>query len=168
MVQKVKKDKTPQQAYLALTRLCARGERCTVDAARLMRNWGVAATDAQQIVNRLVSERFIDDKRYSQSFVREKINLSHWGQGKIISALKAKGIRSDYIAEALEQLSETDTESRLKTLLLKKMRTTKSKNSADLRAKLFRYAASQGYDFSQIRDIVESIVKEDNGCEYFD
>jgi SOS response regulatory protein OraA/RecX len=41
------------------------------------------------------------------------------------------------------------------------MRSVKAKNSADLRAKLFRYAASQGYDFSTAKRCVEQIVKDE-------
>lgn len=171
MVQKVdsvKKSKTPQQAQQSLMRLCARSERCAADALRLMRGWGVAESEAQKILQYLLRERFIDDSRYAAAFVREKINLSSWGRAKIVSALRAKSIATETISQALEQMSETDIEERLKRLLLRKMRTVKAKNSADLRNRLFRYAASQGYDFSVIRDVVESCVKDEEGCEYFD
>ena len=38
---KIKRDKTPEQAYAALIRLCARSEKSSGDALRLMQRWGV-------------------------------------------------------------------------------------------------------------------------------
>ena len=74
-----KRDKTPDEALAALMRLCARAEKSEGDARRLMRGWGVAEKDAEQVLGRLVRDRFIDDSRYAEAFVREKLRLSGWG-----------------------------------------------------------------------------------------
>lgn len=168
MEQKVKRCKTPEQALQSLMNLCARSEKCEADALRLMRGWGVAETDAERVLQRLVAERFIDNRRYAEAFVREKINISGWGAYKITTALKRKGIDSSTVSAALEQCGGVDMAERLSALLTKKIKTVKYKNSSDLRAKLFRYAAGQGYDFSTIRSVVESIVKSDDICDNFD
>lgn len=161
MEQKVKRTKTPEQALRSLMNLAARSEKCSADALRLMKSWDVADADAKKVLQRLIAERFIDDSRYAAAFVREKINLSGWGLYKITSALKRKGIDSATISAVLSENSDVDMSERLMGLLERKVRTTKAKNSADLRAKLFRYAAGQGYDFSTIKDCVERVVKVD-------
>lgn len=168
MVQTIKRTKSPQQALNALMRMCSRAERCSADALRLMKRWEISSADASQILQRLIKERFIDDARYAEAFVREKINLSGWGAYKITAALRAKGIDRDTIAQALGQMSEVDISARLVELLQRKSRTVKAKNSADLRAKLLRYAAGLGYDFSTAKSCVERVVKDDEQCEYFD
>ena len=168
MEQKVKRTKTPEQALVSLMNLCAKSERCTGDARRLMRGWGVATADAEKVLQRLVNERFIDDRRYAEAFVREKINLSGWGAYKITATLRQKGIDKAIIASALEQYSDVDTVERLTVLLNRKLRTVKAKSVADLRAKLFRYAAGQGYDFSTAREAVERLVKSDDQCDELD
>lgn len=88
-----KRDKTPDEALAALMRLCARAEKSEGDARRLMRGWGVAEKDAEQVLGRLVRDRFIDDSRYAEAFVREKLRLSGWGEYKIRTALQRKGFR---------------------------------------------------------------------------
>ena len=159
MEPKVKRTKTAEQALRSLMNLCARSEKYSADALRLMRGWGVSDADAQRVLQRLVSERFIDDSRYAAAFVREKINLSGWGVYKITTALRRKGIDSAVIADAVSENGDVDMSERLMQLLERKVRTTKAKNGADLRAKLFRYAAGQGYDFATIKGCVERIVK---------
>ena len=168
MEPKVKRTKTAEQALRSLMNLCVRGERCSGDALRLMRGWGVNAADAEKVLQRLVAERFIDDSRYAAAFVREKINLSGWGVYKITAALRQKGIDGSTISEALQECGEVDMTERLTELLRRKMRIIKYKNSADLRAKLLRYAAGQGYDFSTARTCVERLVKCDEECDNYD
>ena len=87
---KVKREKTIEEALASLMRLCARAERSSGDALRLMNNWGIKKEAQNSILQRLTSERFIDDKRYAEAFVREKMALSAWGRYKIIAALKRR------------------------------------------------------------------------------
>lgn len=158
MVQKIRRDKTPEQALASLMRLCAKAERSSGDALRLMRGWGVADADARRVLDRLIADRFIDDRRYAEAFVREKMNLSGWGRYKIGASLRAKGIPQALVAEAMAQTDGTDMGERLTEILLRRMRTLKAAAPFDARAKLMRYALSQGYDYETARDCVERCV----------
>lgn len=162
MVPKIKRDKTPEQALASLMRLCAKAERSSGDALRLMHRWGLADADARRVLDRLQKDRFIDDSRYAEAFVREKMNLSGWGAYKISATLRTKGIAQPIIAQAMEQLDGTDMHERLLTLITRRMRTLKAKSPYDARAKLVRYALSQGYDYATARDCVEKAVAADD------
>ena len=157
MVQKVKRAKTPQEALSSLMRLCARSERSSGDAMRLMRGWGLSDVDAADVLARLIKERFIDDSRYAEAFVREKMRLSGWGSYKIVAALRAKHIAQEVINEAMQQAAPSDMRERLAALLARRMKTLKYKSAADARQKLLRYALSAGYDFSTARECVDSV-----------
>lgn len=156
---KPKRERTPKQALNALMRQCARAERSSGDALRLMRGWGISEGDMQQILKQLISERYIDDRRYAAAFVRDKINLSTWGSRKIAIALSRKGIDSQIIRDTLAEYDEIDDEGRLEGLLRKKMARTKASSLFDLRAKLMRYAASQGYKFDVISSCIAKITQ---------
>ena len=101
---KIKRDKTPEQAYAALIRLCARSEKSSGDALRLMQRWGVKPSARQGVLQKLLADRFIDDNRYAEAFVRDKIRLSGWGARKIRTSLRLKGIAAAIIDEALARL----------------------------------------------------------------
>ncbi len=49
---RAKRDKTPQQALQSLMRMCARSERSSGDALRLMRRWGLGEEDARKVLAR--------------------------------------------------------------------------------------------------------------------
>lgn len=141
-------------------RLCARAERSSGDARRLMATWGVPEQDREGVLQRLKREKFIDDGRYAEAFVREKVNLSGWGEWKIRSALKRKGVAEDVINAALGQLSPEQSAQRLAERLKRKMRTVKYSSAYELRTKLIRYALSLGYAMDEVMDKVEAITQE--------
>ncbi|MBP3426506.1 MAG: RecX family transcriptional regulator [Rikenellaceae bacterium] len=161
MDQTLKKSKTPEQALTSLMRLCARREYCTSDVGRLLVRWGVEPTAHNGVVERLTRERFIDDRRYTEAFVREKLKLSSWGAFKITSTLRAKRISADIISEVLDEYSDRDTQTdRLRTALTRKLRNIKYKDHYDLRAKLMRYGASLGHDFESVAECVDQLLKD--------
>lgn len=165
---KPRRTKTPDEALSALMRLCARAEKSEADARRLMKGWGVAEADARQVVERLVRERFIDDGRYAEAFVREKLRLSGWGAYKIRMALRRKGISPERIDAALALANPEGMRSRLESMLLRKAASVKYSTSHELKTKLIRYGLSLGYEYEAVLDAASTIVKEeDNTCDEF-
>lgn len=164
MEQKVRREqkaKTPQQALQSLMRMCARSERSSGDALRLMKRWGLTDEDARRVLVRLQSERFIDDARYAEAFVRDKLNLSGWGAYKIKMALRAKGVSKEIVEEVVApMLAETDMKGRLEEIMLRRMRTLKYSSAYDAKTKLVRFATSRGYEIEEAIECASKIVKD--------
>ncbi len=156
------KAKSPEEALASLMRQCARAEKSSGDALRLMSRWGVEESQRGVVLERLVSEKFIDDRRYAAAYVREKMNLSGWGARKIASSLKAKGVATAIIAEELSEVDIDAMNERLAAKLERKVRTTKYKDNYDLRGKLIRYGLSLGYDYSAVMSQVEQLILIDD------
>lgn len=162
-VVRTKKTKTAEQALQSLMRECARSERSSGDALRLMKRWGVSDEDAAKVLARLQAERFIDDSRYAEAFVRDKLNLSGWGAYKIKMTLRTKGVAKDIIEEVVTpMLDETDMKERLEEIMVRRMRSLKYSSPYDAKTKLIRFAASRGYDMEQA---IECASKVTNSLE---
>lgn len=160
-VVRTKKTKTAEQALQSLMRECARSERSSGDALRLMKRWGLADEDAQKVLVRLQTERFIDDVRYAEAFVRDKLNLSGWGAYKIKMALRAKGVAKEIIDEVIApMLANTDMKERLEEIMLRRMRTLKFTSAYDAKTKLIRFAASRGYEIEEAIECASKIVND--------
>ena len=143
-------------------RLCARSEKSSGDALRLMQQWQVPQAERQGVLERLVKDRFIDDGRYAEAYVREKSRLSGWGARKIAMQLRQKGVSQAIIDEALGQLDSNVELPRLVEKLRRKIRTTKYTSDYELRGKLMRYALSLGFDYDIAQRAVEdSLVEQD-------
>lgn len=162
MEQKVRREqkaKTPQQALQSLMRMCARSERSSGDALRLMKRWGLADEDARKVLAQLQTERFIDDARYAEAFVRDKLNLSGWGAYKIKMTLRTKGVSKEIIEEVMApMIAKTNMTERLEDIMRRRMRTLKYSSAYDAKTKLIRFAASRGYEIDEAIECASKIM----------
>ena len=160
------KTKTADEALKTLEWLCARAERSSGDARRLMRGWGVAEADREKVLAALIANRFVDNHRYAAAFVREKTRLSGWGAYKIRQALQRKGVENECIDEALSQINSDESLTRLLSKLDQKLRSVRYATNYELKTKLIRYALSLGYDYSIVQSAVDQKLKElDKSCD---
>lgn len=159
MEQKIKPKKSAEQALQAVMNTCARMERSEYDVLQTLRRWEVSTEDAEKILVRLTTDKFVDNSRYASAFVREKISSGRWGKHKILAALKAKRIPQHIIEEAMEIVSSDTQTANLTEILQRKSLTVNAKDAYDMRNKLFRFAMSRGYEYDEIKTAIYSITK---------
>lgn len=155
-----RREKTPEQALRSLMNLCVKAERSEFDVRRLLERWGIAAEERQRIVDTLIRERFVDDRRYAEAYVREKVRFSGWGRFKIRAALRAKRIDESIIDEALGQVDGASMREKLEHRLQMKMARTKARDEYDLRGKLLRYGVGLGFDTDMVLEVIEHLLAE--------
>lgn len=156
-----RKTKTAQQALQSLMRLCSRSEKSTGDALRLMRTWGVPEAEQRGVLDKLIADRYIDNRRYAEAYTREKSQLAGWGERKIAMQLRLKGVEHETISAVVAELMADDSMAeRLHEKLTKKLRTVKAVNDYELRGKLLRYALGLGYDYDMAAEAVERVAKQ--------
>ncbi len=148
---------TPAEALHRAAALCSTTEHCTADICEKLTRWGISANDSRTIIERLVSERFIDESRYAVAFVKDKFRFAGWGRIKIRYALQQKRINNSDIVEALTTIDEEQYLDRLASLLQDKNKTIHDDNPESRKAKLCRFAASRGFEtdliFRQLKTI---------------
>ena len=134
-----------EQALHRLAVYCSRCERCVWEVQQKMDAWEIPADQQNQIIQRLQSEKFIDEERYCKAFVNDKAKYNRWGVHKIRFELRKKQISETLIQEALNNLNPEENRERLRLLIEQKKKTVKGKNEWDIRQKLLRFAASRGF-----------------------
>lgn len=134
-----------EKAQERLEALCVRSEHCTAEIRRKLMQWAIEKSEAEKIVAKLVQQRFVDDKRYAEAFVRDKLRFSYWGRIKIAMHLRANKIDGDVIKEALSNIEEVQY-----LEILRKVITTKSQSieisDYGERQKLYRWGVSRGFE----------------------
>ena len=145
------KQKTENDAYLTLAALCAQAEHCQYEMLEKMRRWELDDEAQARVMQRLVSERYVDDERYARAFVKDKVRYNKWGRRKVEQALWQKHIDEDIRQQVLDEVDDDEYLSVLKPLLQQKCRSTKAANDYELNQKLMRFALSRGFTFDIIR-----------------
>jgi len=142
-----------------LRRQCSRREYCTADVLKKAEK--ALDGDHQQavkVLNVLVEEKFVDDRRYAAAFARDKSSIAGWGAVKIRYMLSAKGISKDIISEALEEVDVRKADDRLRKLLENKNRSLKE--DPQRKIKLLRFALGRGYSYDEVSAILNVIEKK--------
>lgn len=147
--------------YNRATALCARSEYSPYDIVRKCRDWGLSEAESESLVERLKEERFIDERRYVHAFVNDKLKYAHWGRVKIQFALRQKQLPDALICEALDEVMEPDSyQDTLVSLLRQKMARMPRPLSPQDRAKVYRFAASRGYEMETIARAMEMVLND--------
>ena len=146
---------TEEQVLNKLTTLCARGEHCQQEMLDKMRRWEIDKSTQARVMEYLLKEKFIDEERYTRSFVEEKIKFNGWGRKKVEQALYMKRIPSSIYTPILDEVDEKNYEDILRPLLEAKRKTVTGKSEYEIRGKLIRFALSRGFEMDEILKILD-------------
>ena len=145
---------------------CARVECCSFDIRKKAEAALAEAADetiVEEIMESLQREGYVDDLRYASAFAREKASLTGWGPVKIRFALAAKRIPDEIIRQALEELDDSASDKRLRSLLAAKWKNLTGPDGQvplDAKLKLLKYALGRGYEYDVVRRVVESVIND--------
>ena len=148
-----------EQVLTYLQNLCAKRECCRSEilkkAEKALEGDRAAA---QEMLEALVADRYVDDARYAAAFAREKSALTGWGPDKIRYSLIMKGIPKPVIAEALEEIDPEAASAKMEKLVAAKCKTLQG--DPFIKFKLIKYALSRGYPYDDVAPVVEKVLSE--------
>ena len=141
-----------------LQRQGARMEYCTSDIRRkALKAMEGDAEAAGRIVESLLNDRFVDDRRYAAAFAREKSALQGWGAVKIRFLLRGKGVSDEIITEALQEIDAAKAASKLDKLAADKYRLLKDDPQCKL--KMLKALLSRGYGYDEVEAAVVRAIQ---------
>lgn len=140
--------------------LCSRREYCSSGVRNLLLRKGLNSEETEEILNRLCSERYVDDVRYARCFARDKAMLAGWGPRKIAYSLSSKGISSDIIQDALGGVEEEESRRRMREVILCKWKTVQAATLEERRLKVLKFALSRGYEYRTVMRELESMERD--------
>ena len=140
-----------EKALAKLAALCARAEYCTGDMEDKMRRWGLSGDDIKENISCLVANKYVDNARYCQAFVNDKIAYNHWGRRKIEQALWMKRVPESVSAPILDAVPEEDYINVLKPLIASKSATVKAESDYERQMKLMKFALGRGFSIDEIK-----------------
>ena len=157
-ISKVMDDKQKKVAD-RLRGLCSRREYCVADVLKKACDALEGdRTSAQEVVDLLISEKYVDDLRYASAFARDKAAIQGWGAVKIRYMLAGKGVARDVIDKALEEINQEKAGSRLEKLLENKFRTLK--DDPQCRLKMLRFGLGRGYSYDEVSEVVDILIRK--------
>jgi len=153
----VKKEYTREELLHKAASYCSLSEHCVSDVEEKLILWNAQENDKQFIVNKLLKDDFINEKRYATAFVNDKFKFNKWGKIKISMALKQKRVDNKLIANALNSINEDEYDEVLAAILKTKLKTLKWKDEYEKKGKLFAFAQSRGFENEVIDRVIQTM-----------
>ena len=157
---KQKKEISAQSALSKVMFICSRQEKCCFDIRKKLRDWNLSYDDQDEIIQTLIEEKFLNEERYTNFYVRDKFRFNKWGKIKISHHLKQKQIPDNLIKNALEQINEKDYKESLGDILSHKIKSIKEDDPYQLRAKLYRFAQGRGFESHLALNFIDKLISE--------
>lgn len=143
---------TPEEILYKLAAQCSTSELCLADIETKLSRYDLTEEERTHILQHLVEEKYVDDGRYAEAFVRDKYRFNKWGRFKIAQGLRMKGIDNETIKAAMEAIDEEEYMDILRSLIKAKRKSTKGKSNYEITGKLIRFATGRGFEFEAIRE----------------
>ena len=138
--------------------LCSLSEHCSSQIEEKLRLWGVSDKDAEEIVNHLVEEKYIDNLRFARAYCHDKFLYSHWGRIKISQMLRGLRLSDEEIAEGLATIPEESYLQALDEALRNKDKTLKDTDKYQRKGKLVRHLLSRGFEMGLAIEAVDEYL----------
>ena len=151
---------TADEILYKLAARCSVSEQCLSDIESKLSKYDLPEEEKTRILRHLVEEKYINDGRYAEAYVRDKYRFNKWGRIKIAQGLRIKGIDNETISEAMEAIDEAEYLSILRDLIKAKRKSTKGKSNYEINGKLARFATGRGFEYSAIRQCLGSDIEE--------
>lgn len=150
------------EAQVKLESWCAYQDRCTFEIQTKLISWNIPLNQHDQLIDHLIKNRFLDDRRFAESFVSGKVKIKRWGRIKIKHHLIQKRLSKELIQFGLSTIDQTLYWNNLVDLTSRRLREAKkNEDKWHLRNRTAIFLASKGYE----RDLVFDAIKT---CEIGD
>jgi regulatory protein len=146
---------TADEILYKLAARCSTSEQCLSDVEAKLKRYDLSEEERTRILQHLVEEKYIDDKRYAEAFVRDKYRFNKWGRIKIAQGLRMKGIDNGTVNKAMGVIDETEYLHILRELIKAKRKSTRGKSDYEVNGKLIRFAIGRGFEFAAIRSCMD-------------
>ena len=151
------KSYTLAQAQKKLEYYCAYQERCHKDVIAKLKTLGMIPSVIDKIISELIKANYLNETRFTQSFVRGKFRIKKWGKNRILQELKVRDISSFNIKLGMKEISDDNYQKTFYELFEKRRREVKQLTKTEQKKKIFSYMSYRGWENSKIYEALRDL-----------
>ncbi|UNK21335.1 RecX family transcriptional regulator [Paenibacillus sp. N3/727] len=155
-----------QQAYVEALRFLERKPRTAQEITQRLNLKGMTADGIEKTIIRLQQERLVDDELYAKQWAEQRITRQKKGRMWVRQELRQKGIQTELIADALNEVSEEDEFQSAYTVGQKKWYQIKG-DALERKRKTGAFLMRRGFTGEQVRKVINKLIAEDREAEEY-
>jgi regulatory protein len=126
---RARKRLSPTEALAKIQRYCAYQERSHKEVKNKLYEYGLYASQVDEILSQLITEGFLNEERFAKAYAGGKFRIKKWGKLKIINELEFLGLTKNCIQRGLKEIEPSDYARTLKLLIKKNLQKVVNKTS---------------------------------------
>ena len=87
---------------------CMYQERCIQEVKKKLTRLQVVPKSKSKIINHLIDDDYLNEVRFTKSFIQGKLRIKKWGRIKLNYELKIRGIKKFIIDKEINKISKED------------------------------------------------------------
>lgn len=151
------KSYTLAQAQKKLEYYCVYQERCHKEVIAKLRTLGMIPSVIDKIISELIKADYLNETRFTQSFVRGKFRIKKWGKNRILQELKVRDISSFNIKLGMKEISDDNYQKTFYELFEKRRREVKQLTKTEQKKKIFSYMSYRGWENSKVYEALRDL-----------
>ena len=143
-------DLTVKEIEGKLQYYCSYQDRCHKEVKAKLKSFKISSDELNEIVSNLIKDNYLNESRFSKSFVRGKFNIKNWGKVRIVNELKLRNISIYNINLGLKEIDDQDYINKLEDIFNKKLSSLSNINSNLNKKKIISYLVYRGWESNLI------------------
>ncbi|WP_294244724.1 regulatory protein RecX [uncultured Chryseobacterium sp.] len=146
-----KKSYTFEEIKQKLVNYCVYQDRCHAEVEQKMREFLLIDEAKEEILLYLMKENYLNEERFTRSYIRGKFYIKHWGRNKIRMNLKQKQISEKLISKCFDEIYEDDYENMIRKIYTDYY-SKQNGQEYQKKAKTIKYLMGRGFEYDQINE----------------
>lgn len=140
-----------------LVNYCVYQDRCHKEVEEKMKEFLLIPEAKDEIFLYLLKENFLNEERFTRSYIRGKFYIKHWGRNKIKINLRQKGVSDKLISNCMDEIDDNDYEKEIDKIYCYYYARQKGLKDYQKKSKTIRYLLSRGYEYDDILKAIDNM-----------
>ncbi|WP_374460797.1 regulatory protein RecX [Chryseobacterium taeanense] len=150
-----KKSFTFDEIKQKLVNYCVYQDRCHYEVEQKMKEFLLIEEAKEDIMLYLLKENFLNEERFTRSYIRGKFYIKHWGKTKIKINLKQKQVPEKLIYKCFEEIDENDYDQTIRKIFDDYYSKQTGLKEYQRKSKTIKYLMNRGFEYERINDILD-------------
>jgi len=138
-----------------LVKFCLYRDRCHSEVEEKMKEFFMIPEVKDEILLFLINEKYLNEERFTRSYIRGKFYINHWGKEKIKLNLRSKKIPEKLILNCINEIHEDDYIKQIRLFIEKLSLKFQELNQYQKKNKILKFLISKGYEYDLINKEIE-------------
>lgn len=147
-----KKSYTFPEIKQKMAAYCSYQDRCHQEVEQKMRDFLLIPEAKDEILLYLMRENYLNEERFTRSYIRGKFYIKSWGRNKIRQHLKFKGVPEKLINQCFDEIDDSDYDKTLRKIY-ENYYSRQSGKEYQKKSKTVKYLLGRGFEYEEINKV---------------